>query len=89
MKKNRIKKIKIWWKIPDLNNIPNDEARDLVFKTLRVASIAFYKYHNKMEEPSYFKSFWISTEASIGIQMYNFIVGQVADERVQYFAEMR
>lgn len=56
MKQNRTKKVKIWWRIPDLEEIPTEEARELIYRSMQVASDAFYYYNDKLEEPNFFKN---------------------------------
>lgn len=89
MKQNRTKKVKIWWRIPDLEEIPTEEARELIYRSMQVASDAFYYYNEKMEEPNFFKTFWLITEADRGVQMLNYMIRRMNDSRVKYFAEVR
>ena len=90
MKKPPRKKLmKIWWKIPNLDDIPTSEARELIYRSMQIASDAIYRYNNILEEPNYFRTFWLMTEADKGIQLINFMIGKMNDTRVQYFAELR
>ena len=89
MKKPRIKLIKIWWKIPNLNEIPNDEAKDLIYRSMQIASDAFYHYNDILHEPTFFRSFQILTHADKGISTCNYMIGKMNDPRVKYFAELR
>jgi hypothetical protein len=89
MIRNKYKKVKIWWKIPDLTTIPNNEARELIYRTLCAASDAYYRYYNILEEPTYFKSFWLTADLEKSMGIYNFMIGKVNDPRVQYFAEIK
>ena len=56
---------------------------------MQVASDALYYYHGITEEPNFFKTFWFMTEADKGIQIINYIIGRMKDDRVQYFAEVK
>ncbi len=89
MKKQKKKLIKIWWKIPALSDLPTNEARELIYRSMQVASDAYYYFMGVSEEPNYFRTFWFMTEADKGIQMVNYIIGRMKDDRVQYFAEVR
>lgn len=89
LKRARKKKVKIWWKIPDLDTIPTNEAREIIYRSMVVASMAFQEYHNTKEEPDFFRTFWIMTEADNMPGMLNFIIRQMNDERIKYFAEVK
>ncbi len=56
---------------------------------MTVASLAFQEYHNVKEEPDFFRTFWIMTEAEYMPGMLNFIKRQMNDQRVHYFAEVK
>ena len=88
-KKKRIKRVRIWWKIPDLETIPTEEARELIYRSMQIASDAFYLYNGVLEEPNYFKTFWFVTEASKSVQLLNYILYRLNDPRVKYFAELK
>lgn len=87
--KNKIKKVKIWWKIPSLDSIDRDEAYDLIYKTMSAAADTFLLYYNVREDPSFFKSFWFYSESDKAIPICNYMIGKVNDPRVQYFAEIK
>jgi len=89
LRRAKKKKVKIWWRIPDLDNIPTSDARDMIYRSMVVASIAFQEYHNVKEEPDFFRTFWIMTEAEHMPGMLNFIKRQMNDQRVHYFAEVK
>jgi len=89
MKQNRVKKVKIWLRIPDLEEIPIEEARELIYHSMIVASEAHHRYNGKLEEPNFFKTFWLITEADHGVQMLNYLIRRMNDNRVKYFAEIR
>lgn len=87
--KNKKRFMKIWWKIPNLDDIANSEARELIYRSMQIASDALYRYNGVLEEPSYFKTFWLMTEADIGLKMFNYMIVKMDDDRVKYFAELR
>ena len=55
LRRAKKKKVKIWWRIPDLDNLPTSDARDIIYRSMVVASIAFQEYHNVKEEPDFFR----------------------------------
>ena len=87
--KNKKRLVKIWWKIPNLDQIPNTEARELIYRSMQLASDATYFYNSVLREPTFFRSFELLTDADKGICMYNYIIGKMDDDRVKYFAELR
>ena len=89
MKKPKKKLIKIWWKIPSIDDIPTNEARELIYRSMQIASDALYYYHGVLEEPNYFRTFWFMTEADKGIQMVNYLIKRMDDPRIEYHAEVR
>lgn len=89
MKKHKKKLIKVWWKIPNLDQIPNADARDIIYRSMQIASDATYYYDNILREPNFFRSFELLTDADKGIRIYNYMIGKMSDDRVKYFAELR
>lgn len=89
MKKPRIKLIKIWWKIPNIEDLPSTKARDLIYRSMQIASDAYYNYNNVLREPTFFRSFELLTSAEKGLNVYNYMIGKMNDPRVIYFAELR
>lgn len=89
MKLPRMKVMKIWWKIPNLDNIPNDEARELIYHSMQIASDAVYHYSGVAHEPNDFRTFQFVTGADKGIKIANYMIGKMNDPRVRYFAEIR
>ena len=89
MKKPKKKLIKIWWKIPNLDEIPTNEARELIYRSMQIASDALYHYNGVLEEPNYFRTFWLMTEADKGVQMVNYLIRRMNDARIEYHAEIR
>lgn len=87
--KNKIKKVKIWWKIPDLDKIQRDEACDLIYKTMSAAADTFFLYYNVREDPNVFKTFWFYSETEKAIAICNYMIGKVNDPRVHYYAEIK
>lgn len=88
MKKRRIKKIKIWWRIPNISDISNVEARKLIYRTMQIASDASKIYLGTNEEPHHFRTCWFITDIDKGIFVYNYIVAKLNDPRVKYYAQL-
>lgn len=88
MKNIRAKKIKIWWRVPNISEISNVEARILIYRTMQLASEALSLYQGINEEPHYFRTCWLLTEADKGIFVYNYMVAKLNDHRVRYYAQL-
>jgi len=88
MKRSYKRKIKIWWRIPELNLIENSEAKNLIFNTMQIASQAMKIYQNIHEDPHYYRMLWLFCDANKGIYVYNYMVANVNDSRVVYHAEL-
>jgi hypothetical protein len=87
--KNKKRLMKIWWKIPNVEELASAEARDLIYLSMQIASDAYYHYNNVLREPIFFRSFELLTDADKGISIYNYMIGKIHDDRVKYFAELR
>lgn len=89
MKKKRAKRLKIWWRFPDIESIPAHEGRDLIYRSLCVASDAFHKFYGILEEPTYFRTCWTAIDLDKGPSMLNYMIGKMNDPRIKYFAEIK
>lgn len=89
MKHPRKKMMKIWWKIPNIDDIPTSEARELIYRSMQIASDAVYHYSGAMHEPNDFRTFQFVIEADKGFKITNYMIGKIKDERVKYFAQIR